>query len=241
MGRLRGGATRGGGGRAGHRRVRRSARLQPAVSQGEGHPRGRARRPRPRARPNANPRGLRPYDCGVRAGRAAALSTPALTTASSSKESQLTDQLVVPHGGTLVNLVVDPDRAAALRQASRSWPSWDLTPRQLCDLELLMNGGFSPLTGFLARADYERVCGEMRLKNGTLWPMPITLDVTEDLAKQLGAGATLALRDPEGVMLAALHVEEIWRPDRTAEAKAVFGTTDRGHPGVAYLLDRADP
>jgi sulfate adenylyltransferase len=146
-----------------------------------------------------------------------------------------------PHGGTLVNLLVAPARAAGLQAASQAWPSWDLTPRQLCDLELLLNGGFSPLKGFMTKADYESVRADMRLANGILWPMPIVLDVPEAFAANLAAGATVALRDAEGVMLAALHVEEIWTPDRDAEAKAVFGTTDRQHPGVAALLDRTNP
>ena len=93
----------------------------------------------------------------------------------------------------------------------------------------------------MGRADYESVCARMRLADGTLWPIPVMLDVSAELAHKVGAGATLALRDPEGVMLAALHVEEVWQPDRTAEAQAVFGTTNREHPGVAYLLDKTHP
>ncbi len=151
------------------------------------------------------------------------------------------DHLIPPHGGRLVDLVVPPDRADELRRESRDWPSWDLTPRQVCDLELLANGSFSPLTGFLDRADYERVCSEMRLTDGTLWPMPITLDVSREAAEHLEAGARLALRDPEGVMLAVLTVSDIWEPDKEAEAARVFGTTNPEHPGVAYLFEVAGP
>ena len=154
----------------------------------------------------------------------------------------MTDHLIAPHGGSLVELLVDEDRAAELKAHSRDWPSWDLTARQLCDLELLANGGFSPLTGFLGEADYQSVCSSMRLADGTLWPIPIVLEVPDEVARQLAAGdSTLALRDPEGVMLAALHVEELYQPDREAEAKSVFGTTDRSHPGVAHLLDGTNP
>jgi sulfate adenylyltransferase len=149
--------------------------------------------------------------------------------------------LIVQHGGKLVELLVDPERAAELKLASRDWPSWDLTPRQLCDLELLLSGGFSPLRGFLARGDYEAVCAGMRLADGTIWPIPVVLDVPEPVAVTLGAGASLALRDPEGVLLAVLRVDDVWRPDRQAEALAVYGTTDREHPGVAHLLDRTHP
>jgi sulfate adenylyltransferase len=145
-------------------------------------------------------------------------------------------QLVPPHGGALFNLVAPPERLAELRLLSKSLPSWDLTPRQLCDLELLLNGGFSPLSGFLCRADYETVCSDMRLSTGVLWPIPVALDVTEEAARALSVGQLLALRDPEGVMLAVLHVQDIWKPDRISEAEAVYGTTDPRHPGVAYLL-----
>jgi sulfate adenylyltransferase len=158
----------------------------------------------------------------------------------SSKKS--TDHLIEPHGGILVNLLVSADRSAELKAASRDWPSWDLTPRQFCDLELLLNGSFSPLTGFLGKADHDSVCERMRLADGTLWTIPITLDVPKDLAAKLTAGkSVLALRDPEGVMLAALHVEELWEPDLEASAQAVFGTVDLKHPGVAHLLKKTHP
>jgi sulfate adenylyltransferase len=136
---------------------------------------------------------------------------------------------------------VTDTRAAELRVGSRGWPSCELTPRQLCDLELLLNGGFSPLRGFMTRPDYERVCGEMRIADGTLWPMPIALDVTEATAHEVRLGSELALRDAEGVMLAVLHVADVWKPDRTAEARAVFGTTSLSHPGVAQLLNESGP
>jgi sulfate adenylyltransferase len=149
--------------------------------------------------------------------------------------------LNTPHGGILINLLADSVHASQLQEVSRAWPSWTLTPRQLCDLELLLNGGFSPLRGFMTRADYESVCTDMRLADGTLWPIPITLDVPEKLAHRLKLGSMLALRDPEGVMLAALQVEEVWRPDVLTEAETTYGTTDQGHPGVAYLLQRTHP
>src|SRR6185503_2083621 len=99
-----------------------------------------------------------------------------------------------------------------------------------------LNGGFSPLRGFLNRKDYDGVCATMRLASGALWPMPITLDVAEALAGTLKAGSRLALKDGEGRILAVLTVEDCWQPDREAEAKAVFGTTDLLHPGAAHLL-----
>ena len=152
-----------------------------------------------------------------------------------------TEHLNPPHGGTLVNLMVDAKRRDELRASSKNWLSWDLTPRQLCDLELLMNGGFSPLQSFMGRADYDAVCSTMRLANGLVWPMPIVLDLPVELAKQLKPGTPLALRDPEGVMLAVLHVEELWEPDRKKEAESVFGTTDHFHPGATYVLQKTNP
>jgi sulfate adenylyltransferase len=149
---------------------------------------------------------------------------------------------VAPHGGELIDLIAGEERIAELKAHSREWPSWDLTARQLCDLELLMSGGFSPLRGFMTRTDYEGVCQNMKLQTGLLWPMPITLDVTEQFAKTLSPGKSkIALRDPEGVMLGVLHVEEVWQPDRKAEAESVFRTTSTVHPGVDYLLNKANP
>jgi sulfate adenylyltransferase len=152
-----------------------------------------------------------------------------------------TSHLIPAHGGELVQLIASADRAAELKAHSREWLSWDLTGRQVCDVELLLSGGFSPLRGFMGRQDHEGVCHNMRLSSGVIWPMPITLDVTEDFAKKLQPGSSkVALRDAEGVMVAVLHVEEVWQPDRQAEAKAVFGTTSTAHPGVDYLLNRGN-
>ena len=105
-----------------------------------------------------------------------------------------------------------------------------------------MSGGFSPLRGFMTRADYEGVCHKMRLASGVLWPMPITLDIPEQFAKSLKPGSSkIALRDAEGVMLAVLHVEEVWQPDKKEEAESVFRSTSHAHPGVDYLLNKAHP
>ena len=153
-----------------------------------------------------------------------------------------TSHIIPPHGGELVNLIAPSERSNELKAHSREWPSWDLTERQLCDLELLLSGGFSPLRGFMNKADYESVCHKMHLSSGLIWPMPITLDVKEEFAKTLTPGSSkIALRDPEGVMVAVLHVEDVWQPDRQEEAKSVFGTTSPAHPGVGYLLNRSNP
>src|SRR6201982_4283287 len=131
----------------------------------------------------------------------------------------------------MVNLIVEPARAAELKSHSKGWPSWDLSARQVCDVELLLSGGFSPLRGFMNRADYEGVCCDMRLKSGVIWPMPITLDVTEDFARKLQPGSSkIALRDGEGVMLAVLNVEDVWQPDRQGESKNRFRTYNNAAP-----------
>ena len=151
-------------------------------------------------------------------------------------------RLIAPHGDQLVNLyAVSAAERVALKREAVQLPSWDLTARQICDLELLMNGAFSPLQGFMKRADYERVCKEMRLASGLLWPMPITLDVTREFVEKIAGAKRIALRDPEGVVLAVLDVEETWEPDRNQEALDVFGSTDTLHAGSSYLLGKSNP
>ena len=108
----------------------------------------------------------------------------------------MSTHLIQPYGGALMELMVSPERRKELHSASRDWPSWDLTPRQLCDVELLLNGGFSPLRGFMGRVDYESVCESTRLADGTLWPIPVVLDVREEPAKTLAA--RLAGMAPDG-------------------------------------------
>ena len=149
--------------------------------------------------------------------------------------------LITPYGGHLKDLRLAEAAARAARAAAVDYPDWDLTERQRCDLELLANGGFSPLEGFMGQADYERVVSDMRLADGTLWPMPVTLDVSEAFAGRLSRGERVALRDPEGVILAILTVSDIWQPDREREAEAVFGTTDPAHPAVSWLREQSQP
>lgn len=149
--------------------------------------------------------------------------------------------LIEPHGGSLKELYLPADAAAAEKEQANEYPEWSLTHRQMCDVELLLNGAFSPLEGFLDQANYQRVLDEMRLKDGTLWPMPITLDVTEAFAEAINEGTQVALRDPEGVLIAVLDVNAIWRPSKAEEAVKVFGSDDVNHPGVNYLFHKAHP
>jgi len=136
-------------------------------------------------------------------------------------------------------LYVSADSAQKLKVEAGNLVSHDLTPRQICDLELLMNGGFSPLKGFLGQADYDSVVEGMRLRDGTLWPMPVTLDVSEAFAEKVEAGQDIALRDQEGVILAILSVTDKWVPNKAVEAENVFGADDLAHPAVNYLHNKA--
>ncbi len=140
-------------------------------------------------------------------------------------------------------LFVSYDSAQKLKHEAGKLTSWDLTPRQVCDLELLMNGGFNPLKGFLSEEDYDSVVETMRLADGTLWPMPITLDVSEAFAAGVEPGTDIALRDQEGVILAILSVTDKWVPNKVREAEQVFGNgaNDLAHPAINYLHNVAGP
>jgi sulfate adenylyltransferase len=146
-----------------------------------------------------------------------------------------------PHGGKLRELYLEGGAAAREKENARDYVSWDLTDRQICDIELLLNGAFSPLDGFLTKAEYEGVVNDMRLPDGTLWPMPITLDVSAEFAAGIEAGQTIALRDKEGVLVATMEVSDNWTPDKGDEALRVFGTADEAHPAVNYLHNIAGP
>ena len=124
-----------------------------------------------------------------------------------------------------------------LKKDSSNYKSWVLRDRQICDLEMILNGGFSPLKGFLIKEDYENVLTDMRLIDGSVWPMPITLDVNSDFSKLLSIGDNITLKDKEGFSIAVLEVEDKWEPDLNKEAELIFGTKDVSHPGVDYLLN----
>jgi sulfate adenylyltransferase len=143
-----------------------------------------------------------------------------------------------PHGGVLKELYLGETAADEERQQARDYRSWDLTDRQLCDIELILNGAFSPLEGFLTRAEHVSVLESMRLPGGLIWPIPINLDVSKEFAEHLAVGTKLALRDPEGVLVATLEVSDLWEPDKALEAESVYGTQDETHPGVRFLMRR---
>ena len=136
-----------------------------------------------------------------------------------------------PHGGKLVDRYVkDVKKAADLLNACNT--TLELNERQSCDVELLLNGGFSPLTGFMTREEYDHVLKDMRLPEQQLWALPVTLDVSESSNIKLGDKVKLTYK---GEAVAVLEVTSRWSPDKTAEAAAVFGTTSLEHPGVYDL------
>ena len=139
----------------------------------------------------------------------------------------------------IAELYVSHENAQKLKVEAAPLISWDLTPRQICDIELLMNGGFTPLTGFLSENDYNSVVDNMRLSDGSLWPIPINLDVSKEFAEPLEIGQHIALRDIEGIILATLTVTDKWTPDQAKEAKKVYGADDSAHPAVNYLHNQA--
>jgi sulfate adenylyltransferase len=141
----------------------------------------------------------------------------------------------------LAPLLVEESRAEELKQTSMDVPSVTLTQRQLCDLELLMCGAFTPLSGFMDQKSYDEVLAHSRLPDASVWPIPITLDISNALAEDISAGDRLALRDSEGFMLAVLTVSDIWSPDRDRESECVYATGDTAHPGVAYLKEQTQP
>ncbi len=132
------------------------------------------------------------------------------------------------------------DQIKICNPSIKNLPAWDLTARQLCDLEMLMTDAFAPLQGFLNQEDYESVIKTMRLSSGTLCPIPITLDVSATFANSLKIGQKIILQDDENISIAVMTIESIWQPDKQQEAEAIFATQDTRHLGVDYLLHRTE-
>jgi sulfate adenylyltransferase len=147
---------------------------------------------------------------------------------------------IAPHGGHLINRFVSGDAGAALRERAAQMTPIALADRRLSDLEMIGNGAFSPLEGFMGRADYENCIVNKRLANGLPWTIPVTLAVTPDEAAGLKIGAEVALIDKFGNILAVLELEEIYRYDKEREARLVYNTTEQTHPGVRNLFHRGD-
>ncbi|MEO8394242.1 MAG: sulfate adenylyltransferase, partial [Chloroflexota bacterium] len=144
-----------------------------------------------------------------------------------------TPTLIAPYGGTLINLLVPPDELEERKAYASRLRSLQLSPRSVCDLELLAVGGFSPLDRFMGQADYQGVLDEMRLADGTLFPMPVTLPIPENA--DIFVGETIALRNDKNELLAIMTVEEKYAWDRDEAALKAFGSTDAKHPIVAEM------
>jgi sulfate adenylyltransferase len=142
---------------------------------------------------------------------------------------------IAPHGGTLVSRLASPEEARAWRARLSSLERLTLNAREVADLEMIAVGAFSPLTGFMRRADYERVVEEMRLASGLVWSIPVTLAVKRENAHRFRVGEDIGLYAPGGEPLAILHLAEKWEPDQRREARRVYQTEDEAHPGVLAL------
>jgi len=148
-------------------------------------------------------------------------------------------KLIKPHGGTLINREIQGSKREELIRKATTLPKVQLSSRQVSDLLMLAIGGYSPLDGFLNEADYTSVLDRMKLVNGVVWPIPITLAVSTDEADGLRVPSEVSLYDDDH-LVGILHVTEKFTYNKEREAQAVYGTTDRAHPGVAALLAQGD-
>ena len=149
----------------------------------------------------------------------------------------MTSTLISPHGKSLIDCYCKKEEVPNYKNQATHYNSHTLSDRQLCDLELILNGAFSPLDGFMSQKDYNSVLDNNRLSNGTIWPMPIILDVKSNLADIVEINDKLALRDKEGYLIAILEISDKWRYDKKLEAKKIYGTTDIAHTGVRYIFE----
>jgi len=148
--------------------------------------------------------------------------------------------MIEPHGGRLVNRLVTGQKAAELEAGALALPVIQLSPFEVSDLEMLAIGAFSPLEGFMGRADYTRVINDKRLANGLPWTLPVTLALNKEKAESLKNASHVALADDTGTLLAILEIQDIFHYDREAESVAVFRTANSDHPGARYVASRGD-
>lgn len=149
-------------------------------------------------------------------------------------------QLIAPHGGTLINRVATPEQQQKYVESSSHLRRIRLSERSFSDLELIAVGGFSPLTGFMGSDDYHGVVETMRLKNGLVWSIPITLPVSAELADTLEIGETIGLEDADGTLVGILDLEEKYSYDKRREVEQVYRTSDEKHPGVRVIYEQGD-
>ncbi|GGI42535.1 sulfate adenylyltransferase [Mammaliicoccus stepanovicii] len=150
------------------------------------------------------------------------------------------EETIKPHGGELINRQVEGEEREILIQEAKHFPKLILNPWSLSDLELIAIGGFSPLTGFLGKKDYISVVENLRLDNGLVWSIPITLPVTKEEADKLTIGSNIALYGEDNHLYGVLNLEEKYTYDKQQEAEKVYGTTDDNHPGVKNVYDKGE-
>jgi sulfate adenylyltransferase len=150
------------------------------------------------------------------------------------------DSLIAPHGGALVNREIKAEARRDAVAAAARLPRVALNVVQYSDVCCIATGVFSPLTGFVGRADYESILDGMRLSNGTVWSIPVTLAVANDVAVAISPGTSVALEDPSGLLVATMDVTERYSYDKRREAEAVYRTTETAHPGIGRLFAQGD-
>ena len=148
--------------------------------------------------------------------------------------------MIEPHGKTLVSFHLSADELSEYSELSNKTSSLTLSLKQQCDLEMISNGAFSPLSTFNNQKDYEEILLNNKLSNGLVWPIPIVLDVPDQFLKSLDKNEYISLRNAEGFLLAILKVNEFWAPDKKEEANSVFKSNDPNHPGVDYLFNHTN-
>jgi len=150
-------------------------------------------------------------------------------------------KLVAPHGGKLIPRLLMGEELTAEIERAKSMPVIKMSSRETSDLIMMAQGAFSPLDGFMRKADYELVVKEMHLSNGLVWPIPITLSVTEENAAALKEGDEVALEDEEsGELMGSMVIEQMYHYDKKKEVKQVFRTDDEAHPGVAKVYSQGE-
>ena len=148
--------------------------------------------------------------------------------------------MIEPHGKTLVSFHLSADELSEYSELSNNISSLTLSLKQQCDLEMISNGAFSPLSTFNNQKDYEEILLKNKLSNGLVWPIPIVLDVPDQFLKSLDKNEYISLRNTEGFLLAILKVKEFWAPNKKEEANLVFKSNDLNHPGVDYLFNHTN-
>ena len=148
--------------------------------------------------------------------------------------------MIKPHGKTLVSFHLSADELSEYSELSNNISSLTLSLKQQCDLEMISNGAFSPISTFNNQKDYEEILLKNKLSNGLVWPIPIVLDVPDQFLQSLDKNEYISLRNTEGFLLAILKVKEFWAPNKKEEANMVFKSNDPNHPGVDYLFNHTN-